>query len=152
MIKFKFVRGEDGYEQSREFREKILKNEMNFPEAHDEHDSDCIHFIGREEGIIMCYGRMYKIAEYTFSIDKVCVEKDDRMQYVGDTVLRALEDRIVGEIGSMIYIKSPKSALEFFEHEGYVCIADEFEEDGIIYIKMKKDLTKVRGCRGGCHK
>ena len=125
---------------------------MNFPEEYDEHDADAFHIIGREEGIVMCYGRMYKIADYTFSIDKVCVNKIDRKQYVGDTILRALEDRAVGEIGSMIYVKAPKNAVEFFEHEGYVGIDNEYEEDGITYLRMKKDLTKVRGCRGGCHK
>lgn len=152
MIKFKYVYGEEGYEQSKEFRKTILHDEMNYKEEKDSHDADAIHFIGREEGVIICYGRMYRIAEYTFCIDKVCVNKADRMQYVGDTVLRALEDRAVSEIGTTITIKATKDSFEFFEHEGYFDVGEEFLEDGIIYKKMKKDLTKVRGCKGGCHK
>ena len=152
MIKFKFVRGEDGYEQSKEFRNEILQLEMNYPEAHDEHDGDAFHIIGRENDIIICYGRMYRVSDYAFVIDKVCVNPDDRRQYVADTILRALEDRAVCEIGAIIYVTVPDEAREFFEHEDYIAICEPFEENSITYTKMKKDLTKVRGCRGGCHK
>lgn len=152
MIKFKYVYGEEGYEQSKEFRKIIFCDEMNYKEEKDAHDDSAIHFIGREEDVIMSYGRMYKIADYTFCIDKVCVNKADRRQYVGDTVMRALEDKAVAEIGTTIVTKATKESFEFFGHEGYFDIGEEFEEDGIVYKKMKKDLTKVRGCKGGCHK
>lgn len=151
MIKFKIIKGIEGFNQSKEFREKILKDEMNLPEFLDENEEKAYHILGRENDEVMCYGRLYKIGEYVFSIDKVCVKKEDRKQYVGDTILRALEDRAVGEIGTIIMVNAPQNAWEFFEHEDYVAL-DEYEENGIKYKKMKKDLTKVRGCRGGCKK
>ena len=152
MIKFKFVPGEEGYLQSKEFRKEILLNEMKYNEDKDEYDNQAIHIIGRENDIVMCYGRLYKTGDYVFSIDKVCVNKEDRMQYVGDTIMRALEDRAVGEIAVFITTVVPEPAWEFFTHEGYEKDGDEFLENGISYLKMTKDLTKIRGCRGGCHK
>ena len=152
MIKFKIIKGIDGYNQAKDFREKILKDEMKFPEFSDDKEDMAFHIIGRENDEVMCYGRLYKIGEYVFSIDKVCVKKEDRMQYVGDTILRALEDKAVGEIASLIKVEAPESAWEFFEHEDYVAVDEAYSENNIKYKKMKKDLTKVRGCRGGCHK
>lgn len=152
MIKFKYICGQDGYEQAKDLRYRILNDEMGFSEAADEHEKDAIHIIGRENDVPMCYGRLYKIADYTFIIDKICVKKEDRLQYVGDTILRALEDRAVSEIGIFIYVTSPAESKEFFLHEGYVELDEQYEQNGKNFTKMKKDLTKVRGCRGGCHK
>lgn len=152
MIKFKIIFGEEGYFQSKDFRNEVLSGEMNYPENKDDFDEKAYHIIGRENDVVMCYGRLYETSKYTFSIDKVCVNKEDRMQYVGDTILRALEDRAVSLIGAIINIKAPKDAWEFFLHEDYHDVGEEFIEDGVTYKMMKKDLTKVRGCRGGCKK
>ena len=151
MIKFKIIKGLEGYNQAKDFRRQVLKNEMNLPEFSDENEDIAFHIIGRENDEVMCYGRLYKIGDYVFSIDKVCVKKEDRKQYVGDTILRALEDKAVGEIAAFIMVLAPQNAWDFFEHEDYIAL-EEYEENGILYKKMKKDLTKVRGCRGGCHK
>ena len=151
MIKFKIIKGIEGYNQAKDFRRQVLKNEMNLPEFFDENEENAFHIIGRENDEVMCYGRLYKIGDYVFSIDKVCVKREDRKQYVGDTILRALEDKAVGEIATFIMVLVPQNAWEFFEHEDYITL-DEYEENGILYRKMKKDLTKIRGCRGGCHK
>ncbi len=149
MIKFKIVFGDDGYLQGKDFRYTILHNEMNFSDSYEEYDKNAFHIIGRENDEVMCYARLYKTGDYVFCIDKIAVKKEDRMQYVGDTLIRALEDKAVCEIAALIVTTVPESAWNFFEHEDYVQVGDEFLENGVKYKKMKRDLTKVRGCRGG---
>ena len=78
----------------------------------------------------------------------MAVRKEDRLQYVGDTMIRAFEDRAVSEVGAVIYIDAPENSWEFFEHEDYIQCGEIYSNDGIKYRKMKRDLTKIRKCRG----
>lgn len=151
MIKFKIIKGEEGYLQSKDFRHSILCDEMGFSDEFEEEDKLAYHIVGREEGEVICSARFYKTGDYIGTIDKICVRKEDRKQYVADTMIRALEDKAVSEITAIIISQASENAWEFFEHEGYTAI-DEYTENGVNYKKMKRDLTKVRGCRGGCHK
>jgi len=149
MIKFKIIFGEDGYLQGKDFRYEILHNEMNFSDDYENEDKKAFHMIGRENDEVMCYARLYKTGDYVFCIDKIAVKKEDRMQYVGDTLIRALEDKAVSEIAALIVTVVAENAWEFFEHEDYIQVGEMFKKDGVNYKTMKRDLTKVRGCRGG---
>lgn len=152
MIKFKFKEGTEGFECGREFRNAVLAKEMGFEDGHDEKDDTAIHIVGIENEKVICYGRMYSAGDYVYAVDKICVDKKDRKQYVGDTVLRAFEDRAVTNMAGIIIADVPECAAEFFIHEDYFKTGEEYTKNSIKYYKMKKDLTKVRGCRGGCHK
>lgn len=149
MIKFKIIFGEEGYLQGKDFRYEILHDEMNFEDGFEEADKNAFHIVGREEGVVMCCARLHKTGDYVFCIDKMAVRKEDRQQYVGDTMIRALEDKAVSQIGAVILSQVPENAWAFFEHEDYVQVDDIYECDGVRYKKMKRDLTKIRGCRGG---
>lgn len=151
MIKFKLIHGLEGYEHTKDFRKKILCDEMGFIDGLEEIDKDAIHMHGRENDEVICCARLHKIADYVYCIDKVAVSPKDRRQYVGDTMIRALEDKAVSLVGALISVVVPENAWEFFEHEDYVTVGDIFIENGVKYKKMKRDLTKVRRCRGGCH-
>ena len=145
MIKFKLVYGIEGYEIYKAFRTDIFKDSV------EEIDKDAIHMYGLENDEVMCCARLHKTGDFVFCIDKIAVAEADRKQYVGDTMIRALEDRAVSLVGALICTNVPENAWEFFEHEDYCVVGDVFIEDGIKYKKMKRDLTKIRGCKGGCH-
>lgn len=132
MITFKMKTGLEGYEMTKDIREKYLGTGNV-----DEHDTNALHIAGYENGIVICSGRLYARDNISCIIDNVTVDEDNRMQYVGDTVLRALEDRAVGMMKAIVRITPTEESRGFFEAEGYIG-KDE----------MKKDLTKVRGCRG----
>lgn len=132
MITFKIKTGIDGYNMTSALREEYLNTG-----AVDEHDADAIHIAGYENGKVICVGRMYTTGSIRCVIDNVIVDNDNRMQYVGDTVMRALEDKAVQIMRAFIDVQPTENSRAFFKAEGYVG-AD----------KMSKDLTKVRGCRG----
>lgn len=132
MITFKIKTGIDGYNMTSALREEYLNTG-----AADEHDADAIHIAGYENGKVICVGRMYTTGSIRCVIDNVIVDNDNRMQYVGDTVMRALEDKAVQIMRAFIDVQPTENSRAFFKAEGYV--GDD---------KMSKDLTKVRGCRG----
>lgn len=152
MIKFKIIKGTDGSTACADFRKKIFSEEYGLADEPDGNDEKAFHIIGVENGEIICCGRLYKTGDYVFCIDKIAVRACDRKQYVGDTVIRALEDRAVTETGAIIMTSVPENAWQFFEHEDYKPVGEEYEENGILYRNMKRDLTKIRGCRGGIKK
>lgn len=132
MIVFKIKEGIDGYNMTADFRGEYLKTRDE-----DNMDINALHIAGYEKEKIICVGRMYIKDEKTCIIDNVAVDEENRRQYVADTILRAFEDRAVQLMRAFIEVKPTPESREFFVHEGYV------GED-----VMKKDLTKVRGCRG----
>ena len=148
MITFKIKKGADGFKESEKFRQTVLSDECGFADSYDEYDDIAFHIVGYEKGDIICCARLYKIKDYCFTIDKMAVRKEDRLQYVGDTMIRALEDKAVSEVGAVVYIDAPENTWEFFEHEDYIEYGDIYIENGIKYKKMKRDLTKIRKCRG----
>lgn len=132
MIVFKIKEGLEGYNMTRDFRKEYLDTFSK-----DSKDSIAYHVAGFEGEKIICTGRMYIKDERTCVVDNLAVDEENRKVYVGDTVLKIFEDRAVSFMRSFVEVTPTESSREFFVHEGYV--GDEV---------MKKDLTKVRGCRG----
>ncbi len=132
MIIFKFKEGLEGYEMTKSLRKEYLNTE-----AEDMHDLTAIHIAGYENGKVICSGRMYMTDNIRCTIDNVIVDEANRLQYVGDTILRALEDKAVQMMRAFIDVVPTEASLPFFKAEGYI-------GDG----KLTKDLTKPRGCRG----
>lgn len=132
MITFKLRNGLEGYEMTKNIREEYLKTGEK-----DCHDESAVHIAGYENGKVICAGRMYVVEGLKCIIDNVIVDYDNRMQYVGDTVLRALEDRAVQMAKAFIKVIPTGDSRGFFEAEGYSGDSE-----------MIKNLTIIRGCRG----
>lgn len=137
MITFKIKSGLEGYELTKDLREEYLGTGKA-----DEFEESAIHIAGFEHGKVICVGRMYILDTMTCMIDNVIVDTDNRLQYVGDTILRAFEDRAVQLARAFIKVVPTEESRGFFLAEGY-----EGENE------MRKNLAKIRGCKGcGGHK
>lgn len=132
MIIFKLKNGLEGYEMTKDIRSEYLGTGST-----DRYDDFAVHIAGFEKGKVICSGRMYSVSSTKCMIDNVIVDNNNRLQYVGDTVLRALEDKAVQMMKAFIGVMPTVASKGFFEAEGY-----EGDEE------MIKNLTKVRGCRG----
>ena len=132
MITFKLRNGLEGYNMTKELRERYLNTG-----AKDLHDEEAIHIAGYENDKVICAGRMYTVSNIKCIIDNVIVDDDNRKQYVGDTILRALEDKAVQLARAIIGVIPTGDSKGFFEAEGYMGEGE-----------LIKDLTVIRGCRG----
>ncbi len=148
MLEFKFIYGETGYKIAEYLRKKVFSEELGMPDIMDEFEDKSYHFVGYDKAVQVGVARLTKIDEKNFTISFVAVKDDYRRQYVGDLIMRALQDKAVSLGGVYITIVSPDSVKGFFEFEGYEQTGEEFLEDGKKFIKMKKDLTKIEPCRG----
>jgi len=151
MLEFKLVYGKDGYEITKELREKVFMKEQGFSYDADELDETSWHIAGFDKGNVIAAARMYKKAEGVFVIGRVAVDKEYRRQYIGDTLLRALEDKAVNQKGWLIEINSQETAVEFYEKEGYEKTGKTHDEEGVLHFGMTKDLTKPFKRCDGCH-
>lgn len=137
MLRFQMIEGMDGY-----LAAKPLCDEVFCPEQPmDEWDQTAWQLVGYDEDKLIGCARMYKIREGVFQIDRVAVKREYRKAYVGDTLLKVLEDRAVGFCAYQTVVSADPENVGFFEKEGYVP-----NGEGVLV----KDLTKpYKRCK--CH-
>lgn len=142
MLEFKLKKGSSGYELTKKIREEVFITEQGFLYDKDINDDNAWHIAGYDGEILIAAARLYEVSNGIFSIGRVAVKKEYRRQYIGDTLLRALEDKAVQLKGYMIEISAQILAIPFYKKEGYKKSGCEYQEDGFPHIKMIKDLTK----------
>ncbi len=138
MLEFTFVYGENGYLLSKDLRNKILGGEL-----FDNMEKEAYHIVGYDKTDQIAVGRFFVKAETVCRIDFVGIREDYRRQYVGDLVIKAIEDKAKSLGAKTAVLETPDAALPFFEFEGY-----ERTETAEGKTKMRKDLTKEHKCRG----
>ena len=148
MLEFKFILGEIGYKVAEVSRAKIFRDELGYTEISDSFDENALHFVGYDGIVQVGSCRLVKLDEEYFSVSYLGVMPDYRRQYVGDLMMRALQDKVLSLGGKYIVLESPVEVKDFFVFEDYEPMGEAFSVDGRDYIKMKKDVTIVRPCRG----
>ena len=148
MLEFKQIYGIEGYEKAKDLREEVFMNEQGFSYDKDEYDEVSWHIVGYDKDLLIGCARVHKIDEYSYKIGRVAVKKEYRGGYIGDLLMKTLQDKIVtlGGIEAVVYAQV--SAKGFYEKEGYTQDGEEFLVDGTAHAKMVLDLLKPhRTCR-----
>ena len=149
MLFFKQIQGEDGYNAAKGIREEVFIAEQGFSYDYDEHDKEAWHIIGYDGDVVIAAARVYPLDDKSYKIGRMAVKKEYRGQYVGDLVIKTLQDKIVTLGGIEAVVEAQLHAKGFYTFEGYVPVGEEYEIEGVAHIMMKLDLTKpVRHC--GC--
>lgn len=138
MLEFTFICGENGYDVSRDLREGIFG-----VQASDDKEGVSYHIVGYDKTRQIAVGRFFEEAKTVCRIDFVGVSKEYRRRYVGDLVIKAIEDKAKSLGIKTAVLETPFAALPFFEFEGYENLGKTEDK-----VKMKKDLTKEHKCRG----
>ena len=139
MLEFSFVYGENGYLLSHDLRTVIFGGE-----SPDNMENNSYHIVGYDKTEQIAVGRFSPVSETVCRIDFVGVREDYRRQFVGDLVIKAIEDKAKNLGIKTAVLETPDSALQFFEFEAYENMGKT--ENG--KTKMQKDLTKEHKCRG----
>lgn len=148
MLEFKFITGEIGYEVAKISRNKIFADELGYTVSREDADLDAYHFIGYDKACQIGSCRLNRIDDEYYRVSYLGVISDYRRQYVGDLIIRAVQDKVLNLGGKYIVLESPVRVKGFFEFEDYEAFGDTYTVDGEEYVKMKKDITIVRPCRG----
>lgn len=148
MLEFKFILGEIGYKVAEVSRAKIFRDELGYAEISDNFDEKALHFVGYDGIVQVGSCRLVQLDKDYFSVSYLGVKPEYRRQYVGDLMMRAVQDKVLSLGGKYIVLESPVVVKDFFVFEDYEPMGEVFSVDGRDYIKMKKDVTIVRPCRG----
>ena len=139
MLEFSFVYGENGHMLSHDLRAVIFGGEIS-----DDMEDKSYHIVGYDKTEQIAVGRFSPLSETVCRIDFVGVREDYRRQFVGDLVMKAIEDKAKNLGISTAVLETPCESVPFFEFEDYENMGKT--EDG--KTKMRKDLTKEHKCRG----
>lgn len=150
MLEFKLIYGLDGYRLGRSVREEVFIREQGFSYDYDEFDDTAWHIIGFDQDKPIAAARLLAKADGIFVIGRVAVIKGYRKQYIGDTLLRALEDKAVQLKGHTIEIGAQERSVGFYLKEGYEKCGEIYYDEDCPHYPMTKDLTCVRRKCGGC--
>lgn len=142
MLEFKLIYGIDGYEKARHVRETVFMSEQGFSFDKDDKDEISWHVIAYDKDRPIAAARLYPKADGVFAIGRVAVVKDCRGQYIGDTLMRILEDKAVNLMGHTVDIHANDIAAGFYEKQGYERTGECDSVDGVGHCMMRKDLTK----------
>ncbi len=152
MLEFKQFFGREGYEKGRSLREEVFMGEQGIDFDYDEFDDLSWHIVGFDGEVLIGTARMYELSEGAWKIGRVAVKKDYRKGYIGDLMMKTLQDKIVSLGGIEAVVSSQLAVRGFYEKEGYTAVGEPYSEAGIPHILMKLDLSKPRKrcCKGGC--
>lgn len=148
MLQFKLMEGRPGYELAKEIREEVFMEEQGFPFDYDETDETAWHIAGWDGDVLIGAGRLFWVEGAVYSIGRVAVKQAYRKQYIGDTIMRALEDKAVQLGAAFIVLEAQEPAAGFYEKQGYEPVGAAHMHEGALHIAMRKDLSKIRKCRG----
>ncbi|MEE0943860.1 MAG: GNAT family N-acetyltransferase [Clostridia bacterium] len=147
MLAFKQIFGIDGYNAAKSLRQEVFMDEQGFNVDYDEHDDEAWHIVGFDGDLLIGTARVYKLTDTTYKIGRVAVKKSYRKGYVGDLMMKTLQDKIVTLGGIEAVVSSQLGAKGFYDYEGYEQVGDVYMEEGAEHVLMKLDLTKPhRSC------
>ncbi|MDO4618356.1 MAG: GNAT family N-acetyltransferase [Clostridia bacterium] len=151
MLEFKQIYGLDGYNIAKALREEVFIKEQGFGFDKDDFDEVSWHIVGFDRDTLIGTARVHKSEGNSYKIGRVAVKKEYRGQFIGDLMMKTLQDKIVTLGGMEAVVYSQLSAKGFYEFEGYSQEGEIFEIAGCPHVKMVLDLTKPhRMCN--CHK
>ncbi len=104
-------------------------------------DQKALHVLGKKEGVLVAYTRIFKPGDYfkESSIGRVVVSKNQRKHKYGYDIMKAsivyIEDNFKEnkiKISAQCYLKT------FYNNLGFVIVGEQYLEDGIPHYPMLK--------------
>lgn len=104
-------------------------------------DQKALHMIGEYNGETVAYCRIFKSGDYfeQSSIGRVIVKETYRDKKWGHDLIREAIDAIKNAFGETeITISAQLYLKKFYESHGFIQTSEEYLEDGIPHIEMRK--------------
>jgi len=104
-------------------------------------DMKALHVIGEFEGTTVAYCRLFKSGDYfdQASIGRVIVKENFRDKKWGHDLIKEAVSGVQHHFGeSQITISAQLYLKKFYESHGFLMTSEEYLEDGIPHIEMKK--------------
>jgi len=125
-------------ESIRSIRDQVFVVEQSVPIEieHDELDELATHILVLLEGSAIATGRMLEDGH----IGRIAVLKAHRGKGVGKLIMQKFFDHAKEQKLKKIWLSSQWHAHRFYCNLGFVCIGEQYQEAGIVHIKMTKEI------------
>ncbi|MEM7485373.1 MAG: GNAT family N-acetyltransferase [Bacteroidota bacterium] len=107
----------------------------------DDKDQKALHIFGKKDEKVVAYTRIFKPGDYfdVTSIGRVVVAKEERKYGYGKLIMEASLEEISKRFSDVAVELSAQTYLvKFYTDLGFVSYGEEYLEDGIPHIRMKK--------------
>jgi ElaA protein len=103
-------------------------------------DEKAIHLLGKIEGEIVAYARLFKPGDYfdAASIGRVVVKQRFRNRNLGHDLMREAVAALAAISETAITISAQLYLKKFYESHGFVAVGAQYLEDDIPHIEMRK--------------
>lgn len=104
-------------------------------------DQYALHLLGVSDGKLACYARMFPAGKYfeEASIGRVVIREEFRQNKWGHDLMRQAIAGISDVYGTdAITISAQAYLRKFYEQHGFVFTGEEYLEDGIPHLRMKR--------------
>ena len=123
-----------------ELRSEIFVVEQNCVyQDVDGKDKKALHVIGKKEGEIIAYTRLFDAGDYfkEASLGRVLVKEDQRQYGYGHDIIKASIQAIQSYFNQTTIVISAQTYLKrFYESHGFKQKGEEYLEDGIPHVEM----------------
>ncbi|MCC2929801.1 GNAT family N-acetyltransferase [Bacillus sp. LBG-1-113] len=144
-MNIKRITTENDLHVAQDIRKSVFIEEQQVPES-DEFDQfdtlneQCQHVLVYHENQPVGTGRV-RIVDHTGKLERICILKPYRKYGLGKIIIGELE-KIMQEKGiTKIKLHGQTHAEGFYKKLGYQTASDEFMEDGIPHVLMKKEIS-----------
>ncbi|ACR79944.1 GNAT family N-acetyltransferase [Kosmotoga olearia] len=104
-------------------------------------DPEAVHFLIKCDGKAVGTCRVREVENGIWKLERFSIRKPYRGMKLGTRLLEFVESQARNKGIYRIIMNAQLSASGFYLKAGYIKDSEEFEEAGIIHIKMYKDLT-----------
>lgn len=119
----------------------VLERNMKLEEEFDEQDrSSLVYVVIYENKQPVSTGRYELLDDATIRIERIATLKEYRGQNLGRTVIQTLEKIGLKKGCTQAVIHSEQSAASFYREIGYTTASEEFYENEVPCVLLKKDL------------
>lgn len=150
MLEFKLLYGREGAEKAAPLRKEVFTSELEFMCDCDSSDGTAHHIIGYDGNTMIGTAYISPLGDGIYKVGGIAVKKSYRHGFVGDLMIKTLQNKIVslGGIGAVACV--PSYCKDFFLFEGYAPCGKPYDDHGIEFIMMELDLSKPhRSCTCG---
>ena len=125
-----------------EIRRDVFMDEqgVSAAEEFDGKDENAVHYVVYVDGSPAGTARLREPDEGVAKIERVAVRKAHRGNGIGNEVMDLLESEALAQGCERVVLHAQTAVEEFYEKRGYETRSGVFEEDGILHVRMTKDL------------
>ncbi|AFH62474.1 GNAT family N-acetyltransferase [Paenibacillus mucilaginosus] len=102
----------------------------------------CEHIVACFDGQPAGTGRVRLLHGFA-KLERICILKPYRKHGIGKIIIRTLEGIAEEKGAQLVQLHGQTQAQGFYEKLGYRVSSEEFMEDGIPHILMRKELSKA---------